>query len=345
VKKFHLHEDYDQYQIHNDIMLIELKEAVDEKYDVVPLNNGSVFDVESFSGSVTATGWGAVEFEGELPTHLLETTLPLLSPQSCDDYLNREDLLNSLRISSYDSRGKLCAGGGTTDTCQGDSGGPIFYVNTTDSPSPQYLQLGIVSFGIECALSGHPSVYTDVEYYFGWIQEVLCSGNDFEGSETSSFCEAKLAVNPSASPSPFSLPGLNQTCVEELVEIDHDDEYNDVLNEALDRANCFISTSTTRRCTFSNADLEIVRDACDESNGTFYSNGYTFECSGYSDTYINYPWCIGRSCNFDEYFDFLGSIQPDGCTLESNISASAVIIPFSNRLVFASGIIIMLLHF
>ena len=101
-------------------MLIELKEAVDEKYDVVPLNNGSVFDVESFSGSVTATGWGAVEFEGELPTHLLETTLPLLSPQSCDDYLNREDLLNSLRISSYDSRGKLCAGGGTTDTCQGD---------------------------------------------------------------------------------------------------------------------------------------------------------------------------------------------------------------------------------
>jgi len=121
VRKFRLHEDYDQMQLHNDIMLIELEDAVDEKYDVMSLNNGSVFDVESYSGSVVATGWGVVEYQGELPTHLLETTLPLLSPQSCDDYLNREDVLYSFYISSYDSRGKVCAdGGGTTDTCQGD---------------------------------------------------------------------------------------------------------------------------------------------------------------------------------------------------------------------------------
>ena len=121
VKKFRLHEDYDELQLHNDIMLIELEDAVDEKYDVMSLNNGSVFDLESYSGSAVATGWGAVEFLGELSTHLLETSLPLLSPQSCDDYLNSEDRLNPLLISSYDSRGKVCAGGdGTTDTCQGD---------------------------------------------------------------------------------------------------------------------------------------------------------------------------------------------------------------------------------
>ena len=121
VKKFRLHEDYDERQLHNDIMLMELEDAVDEKYDIMSLNNGSVLDLESYSGSVVATGWGVIEYEGELPTHLLETSLSLLSPQSCDDYLNGEDILNSFLISSYDSRGKVCAGGdGTTSTCQGD---------------------------------------------------------------------------------------------------------------------------------------------------------------------------------------------------------------------------------
>jgi len=226
------------------------------------------------------------------------------------------------------------------------SGGPIFYVNTTASPSPQYLQLGIVSFGIDCALADHPSVYTDVEYYYGWIQNILCSGNDFEGTNTPSFCDDILAVNPSASPSAYSVPGLSPTCVGEIFEIAENEEYNEVLNETV--VNCDITTLT---CTISDSELENVRDACNESNGTFYSNGYTLECSGDSETYTNYPWCLGRSCTFDEYFEYQSSNLPDGCTVEnypspSNpSSASAVIIPLSNRLVFASGMIMMLWYF
>ena len=226
------------------------------------------------------------------------------------------------------------------------SGGPIFYVNTTDSPSPQYLQLGIVSFGEECALAGHPGVYTDVEYYYGWIQNVLCSGDDFEGTNTSSFCDDILAVNPSASPSTYSVPGLSPACAEEVIDLILDGELNAAFNETFDNPNCNDITST---CTFSDSDLEIGRDACNEANGTFYSNGYTLECSGdVVEAYTNYPWCIGRSCTFDEYFEFSSSLLPDGCTAETDpsasdsASASALIIPFCNRLLFAFGIIMML---
>ena len=259
------------------------------------------------------------------------------------------------------------------------SGGPIFYVNTTDSPSPQYLQLGIVSFGVNCGLAGHPGVYTDVEYYYGWIQNVLCSGDDFEGTNTSSFCDDILAVNPSASPSPYYLPGLSPACSEELVELILDEELNAAINVTSDSANC---DNTTSSCTFTDSDLEFVRDACNESNGIFYSIGYTLECSGdVVEAYTNYPSCIGRSCTFDEYVDFVGSYLQDGCTLQtypsvsdslspsnypfvsdsaspsnyysaidsafpSNYhSASAMIIPSSNRLIFGSGIIMMLLYF
>jgi len=227
------------------------------------------------------------------------------------------------------------------------SGGPIFYVNTTDSPSPQYLQLGIVSFGVNCGLAGHPGVYTDVEYYYGWIQNVLCSGDDFEGTNTSSFCDDILAVNPSASPSPHSAPGLSPACADELVELFFDEELNAAINVTSDSVNCDSLTST---CTFSDSGLEIVGDACNEANGTFYSTGYTLECSGdVVETYTNYPSCIGRSCTFDEYFEFVGSIQQDGCTLgtypsaSDSASASAFFIFFSNRLLFASGIMMMLL--
>eukprot|EP00952_Eustigmatos_sp_NYUAD-ZCMA_P012992 51879-Eustigmatos_ZCMA.PRE.1 len=49
------------------------------------------------------------------------------------------------------------------DSCQGDSGGPLFAAY----PTPQLV--GIVSWGIGCALDDAPGVYTRVSRFVEWI--------------------------------------------------------------------------------------------------------------------------------------------------------------------------------
>lgn len=55
----------------------------------------------------------------------------------------------------------ICAGEKGKDSCQGDSGGPM-----VDSAGKQ---VGVVSWGIGCALAGYPGVYARVSTYADWI--------------------------------------------------------------------------------------------------------------------------------------------------------------------------------
>ncbi len=50
-----------------------------------------------------------------------------------------------------------CAGDGQYDSCQGDSGGPLFA-----STSGGRVQIGIVSYGIGCAIPLFTGVYSEV---------------------------------------------------------------------------------------------------------------------------------------------------------------------------------------
>ena len=58
--------------------------------------------------------------------------------------------------------------------CPGDSGGPVF----STEPDGSYLQVGLVSFGIEtetaeCGSTLVPPVYTSVAAYDGWIRSIM----------------------------------------------------------------------------------------------------------------------------------------------------------------------------
>ena len=59
----------------------------------------------------------------------------------------------------------FCAGDldGLGDSCNGDSGGPV--VDEND------VQVGIVSWGLECAAPGFTGVYTYIPYMAQWIAD------------------------------------------------------------------------------------------------------------------------------------------------------------------------------
>lgn len=65
----------------------------------------------------------------------------------------------------------ICAMGEDKDACKGDSGGPLVY--KTSQPSNYMIQVGIVSWGVSCAHSVYPAVYSRVSAAIGWINQNL----------------------------------------------------------------------------------------------------------------------------------------------------------------------------
>lgn len=78
--------------------------------------------------------------------------VPIVNKTVCSMNYGSETLLD----------GMLCAGymSGESDACTGDSGGPLVCGGKL---------VGIVSFGLGCAMPGYPGVYTNVAYYYDWI--------------------------------------------------------------------------------------------------------------------------------------------------------------------------------
>jgi secreted trypsin-like serine protease len=57
----------------------------------------------------------------------------------------------------------------------GDSGGPLMFPIQDSEGEFNYFQIGIVSFGIGCARSEIPGVYTSVQKFADWIKETVDS--------------------------------------------------------------------------------------------------------------------------------------------------------------------------
>jgi len=148
----------------NDIALLELATEI-ENAAVSSLFSG---DVEALTdGAIDIVGWGTTAFDleefasSEPSAQLLQASLPLVPFEVC----NSPELYDGA-LSSTEFCAAIPEGG--TDTCQGDSGGPVYF-----SGSDEQVQLGIVSWGVGCAIPGVPGVYTDVAEFMPWLDQFV----------------------------------------------------------------------------------------------------------------------------------------------------------------------------
>jgi hypothetical protein len=148
-----VHPGFDRQHYRNDLALLRLPEPVRlapvRTADAEDVTTGGIYDTgrtHRVSGW-GETGWGA-------PDALRWAEVPVLDDGLCGspEYYG----------SAFHPDVMVCAGfpDGGIDSCQGDSGGPLWRDD---------LQVGIVSWGIGCALPRRPGVYTRLAAYAPWI--------------------------------------------------------------------------------------------------------------------------------------------------------------------------------
>ncbi|XP_069687371.1 trypsin-1-like [Periplaneta americana] len=149
VSAIFIHEKYNKSTFENDIALLRV-------YEEFPKDSEFIMAIRLQESPVpegtwcNASGWGVLSSgASEMPNNLQYVELPVMSYADCYK-------ANGI----YD--GMICAGSmeGGKDSCQGDSGGPL--------QCNGYL-VGIVSWGVGCAYPNYPGVYTEVSYFYDWV--------------------------------------------------------------------------------------------------------------------------------------------------------------------------------
>jgi trypsin len=110
-----------------------------------------------FAGALAVvSGWGTLTAGASLPSQLQAVEVNIISRAACN--------------SAYADYGgvtvnMICAGvtGGGKDACQGDSGGPLVVGDKL---------VGILSWGLSCALADYPGVYSNVATLKGFVTNV-----------------------------------------------------------------------------------------------------------------------------------------------------------------------------
>jgi len=162
-----IHPQYDPLTVKNDIAILKLKKPVDFSKGGVgtvclPNEYSGVGKIESLNRQPHIIGWG--KLDDDLPTSdvLQEARVPIVATSSCKNSYSQGGI-------DIDGTSQICAGLGTIDTCAGDSGGPM--LSNELSPQNQFAVIGITSFGVQCADTNFPGVYTRVDNYLDWIAE------------------------------------------------------------------------------------------------------------------------------------------------------------------------------
>ncbi|XP_050353682.1 trypsin, alkaline C-like [Nymphalis io] len=157
------HPGYAFPKVYHDIAILKLAApaTLSSRIGLAPIAGPNYLVADNTT--VTAAGWGLLEFGGE-PSHILQRVdVQIINHDICrENYAELQSLLGEHQVPNVTSE-KICAGildGGGKDACSGDSGGPLLH---------QGIVIGVTSWGHECALAKYPGVYVNVPSYTSWI--------------------------------------------------------------------------------------------------------------------------------------------------------------------------------
>ncbi|KAF5305581.1 hypothetical protein FQA39_LY01672 [Lamprigera yunnana] len=154
------HQNYNIRTRDNDIALVRMRRSVTFNDFIRPICLPPPNAANPTQGlNMLVAGWGSTENESTSDIKL-KVAVPIVASADCAKKIGRRGFITD---------NQLCAGGVQgKDSCQGDSGGPLMkYLER--SPDIQWVQEGVISWGIGCGLVGYPGIYTKVSKYSTWI--------------------------------------------------------------------------------------------------------------------------------------------------------------------------------
>ena len=167
VQQVIIHPDFKPNNLHNDYALLYLSTPAELSKNVDVL---CLYDKPTFFNDIhscVVTGWGKDRFgkKGVFQNVLKKIDLPYVQHGEC------EKALKTTRLGAFFKLDKsfICAGGEAgKDSCSGDGGSPLMCLSGTGT---QYVQVGMVAWGIGCGTAGIPAVYVDIIGGYYWILE------------------------------------------------------------------------------------------------------------------------------------------------------------------------------
>lgn len=105
---------------------------------------------EAAGAPLTVAGWGTEFF--------LSPTVPDVMKKVDVDAVADDACYGNSLVMGFQPDTEICAQTLLGDSCQGDSGGPLFGVDAAGKP----VQVGVVSYGLGCAIPGFAGVYGEV---------------------------------------------------------------------------------------------------------------------------------------------------------------------------------------
>jgi len=152
--------------MNNDIALIKIKGPIKYSDHVQPICLPEPYLQFEENQEFYVVGWGKLNGTTfDYPKELRQVNVPFIDDDECNSwrYYGRKFNREVAFCAGYEMGGK--------DSCNGDSGGGIFFKS-----NDQWVQGGIVSWGLLCAFKHKPGIYTRLPNYISWIEEIMNQG-------------------------------------------------------------------------------------------------------------------------------------------------------------------------